>query len=58
MYGVVIGAICGHCICTFLAVVAGGCIAYKISVKRLTILGGLLFIAFCIVTIVELFKEA
>lgn len=57
VYGVVSGAILGHSICTLLAVVAGSLIAYKLSVRYITLMGGLLFMGFCIWTIVEIFKS-
>ncbi|KAI8920123.1 hypothetical protein DFJ77DRAFT_227806 [Powellomyces hirtus] len=51
---VTIGSLAGHSICTAVAVIGGRMLASKISVKTITILGGILFIAFGIVA----FKEA
>lgn len=44
-WGVLIGAILGHSICTGIAVIGGRMIAQRISVKSVTIIGGVFFIA-------------
>jgi Ca2+/H+ antiporter, TMEM165/GDT1 family len=49
--GVIIGGILGHTICSLIAVWGGKMIAGKISEKMITVIGGLLFILFAIVTI-------
>lgn len=41
-----IGGTIGHAICTALAVIGGKLIAQKISVKTVTIVGGLVFLLF------------
>ena len=46
VYGVVIGGILGHMFCTGLAVLGGRMIAQKISVRTVTIIGGLVFLLF------------
>jgi Ca2+/H+ antiporter, TMEM165/GDT1 family len=49
--GVTIGGILGHTICSMIAVWGGKMIAGKISEKMITVIGGLLFILFAVVTI-------
>jgi len=44
--GVTIGAMVGHCICTGIAVLGGRMIAQMISVKTVTLIGGIVFIFF------------
>ncbi|CAB0005210.1 unnamed protein product [Nesidiocoris tenuis] len=44
--GVTLGGIVGHAICTGMAVVGGRFIAQKISVRTVTIVGGIVFIVF------------
>ncbi|TNN40866.1 Transmembrane protein 165 [Liparis tanakae] len=44
--GVAVGGTLGHCMCTGLAVVGGRMIAQKISVRTVTIIGGIVFLAF------------
>ncbi|XP_028133727.2 transmembrane protein 165 isoform X1 [Diabrotica virgifera virgifera] len=46
VYGVIIGGILGHCACTGLAVLGGRMIAQKISVRTVTIIGGVVFLIF------------
>lgn len=53
-WGVTIGAICGHAICTVIAVLGGRLIAGKISEKTITLLGGGLFLIFGGVAIAEI----
>ena len=50
-WGVTLGAVCGHAICTVIAVFGGRFIAGKISEKTITILGGILFLIFAGVAI-------
>jgi len=50
VYGVTLGGIFGHCICTGIAVIGGRFIAQKISIKTVTIAGGVVFIIFAIMT--------
>ncbi|XP_061834100.2 putative divalent cation/proton antiporter TMEM165 [Nerophis lumbriciformis] len=45
-FGVAVGGTLGHCMCTGLAVVGGRMIAQKISVRTVTIIGGIMFLAF------------
>ncbi|KAF3835120.1 hypothetical protein F7725_027678 [Dissostichus mawsoni] len=45
-FGVAVGGTLGHCLCTGLAVVGGRMIAQKISVRTVTIVGGIVFLAF------------
>ena len=49
--GVCVGGVLGHAICTGVAVVAGALIGKKISVKMVTLLGGLVFIGFAIASL-------
>ncbi|XP_065225154.1 putative divalent cation/proton antiporter TMEM165 isoform X1 [Planococcus citri] len=51
VYGVALGGIVGHGICTGLAVIGGRFIAQKISVKTVTIVGGFVFIIFAVITV-------
>ncbi|KAJ2770449.1 GCR1-dependent translation factor 1 [Coemansia nantahalensis] len=46
VYGVAAGTILGHTCCTGLAVVGGQLLASRISVKKVTVAGGVLFIVF------------
>ncbi|KAG5326325.1 TM165 protein, partial [Pseudoatta argentina] len=48
VYGVVLGGILGHSFCTGLAVIGGRMIAQRISVRTVTIIGGLVFILFAV----------
>ena len=48
VYGVVIGGILGHSFCTGLAVLGGRMISQKISVRTVTIIGGLVFLLFAL----------
>jgi len=48
VYGVIIGGILGHTICTGVAVVGGRMIAQKISVRTVTIIGGIVFLLFAL----------
>ncbi|XP_034036395.1 transmembrane protein 165 [Thalassophryne amazonica] len=45
-FGVAVGGTLGHCLCTGLAVIGGRMIAQKISVRSVTIIGGIVFLAF------------
>ncbi|XP_061593983.1 transmembrane protein 165 [Cololabis saira] len=45
-FGVAVGGTFGHCLCTGLAVIGGRMIAQKISVRTVTIIGGIVFLAF------------
>ncbi|KAJ0171476.1 hypothetical protein K1T71_013026 [Dendrolimus kikuchii] len=46
--GVVVGGSLGHALCTGLAVIGGRMIAQKISVRTVTIIGGLVFLFFAV----------
>ncbi|KAJ1816110.1 GCR1-dependent translation factor 1 [Coemansia sp. RSA 2599] len=48
VYGVAVGTILGHTCCTGLAVVGGQLLASRISVKKVTLAGGALFIVFAV----------
>ncbi|XP_050710925.1 transmembrane protein 165-like [Eriocheir sinensis] len=48
VYGVVLGGLLGHFLCTGLAVVGGRMIASRISVRTVTIIGGLTFLVFAV----------
>uniref|UniRef100_A0A0R3RWL7 GDT1 family protein n=1 Tax=Elaeophora elaphi TaxID=1147741 RepID=A0A0R3RWL7_9BILA len=46
IYGVVIGTILGHAFCTGIAVIGGRLVAAQISVRTVTLIGGVVFILF------------
>ncbi|XP_014203669.1 transmembrane protein 165 [Copidosoma floridanum] len=48
IYGVVVGGILGHSFCTGLAVLGGRMIAQRISVRTVTIIGGIVFMIFAL----------
>lgn len=48
VYGVILGGIIGHSICTGLAVIGGRMIAQKISVRTVTLIGGVVFLLFAV----------
>lgn len=48
LWGVILGGIIGHAICTGLGVIGGRIIAQKISVRTVTIIGGIVFLLFAI----------
>jgi putative Ca2+/H+ antiporter (TMEM165/GDT1 family) len=48
LWGVISGGIIGHSICTGLAVIGGRILASKISVRTVTLVGGVVFIIFAI----------
>jgi len=48
VYGVCVGGILGHALCTGLAVIGGRMIATRISVKTVTLIGGVVFILFAL----------
>lgn len=50
--GVILGGVLGHTLCTGLAILAGALIAKKISVRAVTIIGGIVFIGFAIATLI------
>ncbi|XP_036343819.1 transmembrane protein 165-like, partial [Rhagoletis pomonella] len=52
VYGVITGGIIGHSICTGLAVIGGRMVAAKISVRTVTILGGIVFIGFAVYALI------
>ncbi|XP_066598145.1 putative divalent cation/proton antiporter TMEM165 isoform X2 [Prorops nasuta] len=51
VYGVIIGGILGHSFCTGLAVLGGRIIAQRISVRTVTIIGGLVFLVFALTSL-------
>ena len=48
LFGVVIGGTLGHALCTGLAVIGGRMIAQRISVRTVTLVGGVVFIVFAL----------
>jgi putative Ca2+/H+ antiporter (TMEM165/GDT1 family) len=56
-YGVTLGGIVGHSICTGGAVLSGNLIASRVSHRTVNIIGGILFIFFGLMTLVELASE-
>jgi len=51
VFGVVVGGVLGHSMCTGLAVLGGRMIAQKISVRTVTIVGGVVFLLFAITSL-------
>lgn len=51
--GVFVGSLSGHVLCTGLAVIGGRFVADSISVKTMTIIGGLIFLAFATLAIIS-----
>lgn len=52
IYGIMVGGCLGHAICTGVAVIGGRLVASKISVKHVTLIGGVVFLIFAIVSLV------
>lgn len=52
IYGIMVGGCLGHAICTGVAVIGGRLIAQKISVKHVTLIGGVVFLIFAIVSLI------
>lgn len=52
VYGVCVGGVLGHALCTGLAVVGGRLIATKISVRTVTLIGGVVFLLFALSALV------
>ncbi|KAK8736978.1 hypothetical protein OTU49_004750 [Cherax quadricarinatus] len=52
VYGVITGGLLGHFLCTGLAVVGGRMIASKISVRTVTIIGGIIFLIFAVSSLI------
>lgn len=52
IYGIMVGGCLGHAICTGIAVVGGRLIASKISVRHVTLIGGVVFLVFAIVSLI------
>lgn len=48
IFGVMLGGVLGHALCTGLAVLGGRMIAQKISVKTVTLVGGVVFLIFAV----------
>ncbi|EFX75640.1 hypothetical protein DAPPUDRAFT_231233 [Daphnia pulex] len=48
IFGVMLGGVLGHSLCTGLAVLGGRMIAQKISVKTVTLVGGVVFLLFAV----------
>ncbi|HEY9823968.1 MAG TPA: TMEM165/GDT1 family protein [Stenomitos sp.] len=51
--GVTLGAILGHTICALIAVLGGSLIAGRVSERAITMVGGVLFLVFAVVAILE-----
>jgi putative Ca2+/H+ antiporter (TMEM165/GDT1 family) len=56
IFGVILGGVLGHALCTGLAVIAGAIVATKISVRAVTFIGALVFIALAFASLF-LFEE-
>lgn len=48
VYGVIVGGVLGHSLCTGLAVIGGRMIAQRISVRTVTLVGGVVFLIFAL----------
>lgn len=48
VYGVIVGGVLGHSACTGLAVIGGRMIAQRISVRTVTLVGGVVFLLFAL----------
>lgn len=48
MVGVILGGVIGHSLCTGLAVLGGKFIAQRISIRTVTLIGGVVFIVFAL----------
>ena len=53
VYGVTLGAMIGHFLCTGLAVIGGRILASKISERTVVIVGGALFLLFSVLLAIE-----
>jgi Ca2+/H+ antiporter, TMEM165/GDT1 family len=51
IYGVILGGVLGHAICTSLAVIGGRLLATRISEKAVALTGGILFLSFAVLTL-------
>ena len=51
LLGVIAGSICGHLLCTLLAVIGGRVCAKRISVRKVSIVAGLVFIVFAVIIV-------
>jgi putative Ca2+/H+ antiporter (TMEM165/GDT1 family) len=49
-FGVIIGGVCGHCICTGAAVIGGKFLSEYISERAVALFGGVVFLLFGVVT--------
>lgn len=52
IYGIMVGGCLGHAICTGVAVIGGRLVAQRISVKHVTLIGGVVFLIFAIVSLI------
>lgn len=52
IYGIMVGGCLGHAICTGAAVIGGRLVAQRISVKHVTLIGGVVFLIFAIVSLI------
>ncbi|XP_037050168.1 transmembrane protein 165-like [Bradysia coprophila] len=52
IYGIMVGGCLGHAICTGAAVIGGRLVAQKISVKHVTLIGGVVFLIFAVVSLI------
>lgn len=50
LFGVILGGVLGHALCTGLAVIGGRLLATRISEKAVALTGGILFISFAVLT--------
>lgn len=52
IYGIMVGGCLGHAICTGAAVIGGRLVAQKISVRHVTLIGGVVFLIFAVVSLI------
>lgn len=57
VWGVIVGGVLGHSICTGLAVLGGRMIAQKISVRTVTLVGGAVFLIFALSALFISYEE-
>lgn len=50
MYGIIIGGIIGHAVCTSIAVIGGRLLATRISERAVALIGGITFLSFAVIT--------
>merc|ERR1712086_398455 len=52
-YGVTVGGLLGHSLCTAMAVIGGRMLATRISERTMLLLGGVVFLIFCVLDLIK-----